>query len=678
MRKVAYPWIDGHDQSSELSNNPIDDTTSPWYDTFSPSGGRSDIICDTDNHSLVEYSEGIISPVDELDELLISLGKNKRDSGVLVVEASLLARTLRNAGYNIVSFTRGSYEIDDEYIRKISGDIRFYNFDKKFDIILFNGNVIRSKIAYKNISNHLCAHAYLVDLAGKAYIKDSRKNTTIAKVELRNGDLLSFKCDVASDNRTKTIGLQSYSSLPNDSGLLFKYGSPIDVTFHMGTVGFPIDIIFADENGIILKISSSIKPGSLGLYACANVKSVLEIAGGSANELGIAVGDVIRDGGPDGLQEALISGRNPGGLISKKSTAGLTKLGAYREYFKKGRSQEQGVSIFSLDEQVFSDNSFLKVYSARPVSKEDLKIYRDVNNCTFASDLPPISISLSNFENSSILKSSRNRVSVGPNQSMDGVVIDKVSLKNINSELKNGKRVVIATKSNLDNKCFEFILHSKLASAFPGVSYESKLLIMNIPDNFDDYDIICAAKDKYLTNSAKFFDGRVVKVAGVPVSEQVKTKAKHARRFFVRAEENIEKISNDLNHNATEYEKFASDLDAVKSSKGEFNRSSKRVSKKVKSILVEIRDGIRILNSIKDVSSTIEMIDRLTVGAKEYSRHINDIFALINIISSPDFVTKHSENVSKADALGGDLSSSLIRAKNYIDSNILGITILSE
>ena len=52
------------------------------------------------------------------------------------------------------------------------------------------------------------------------------------------------------------------------------------------------------------------------------------------------------------------------------------------------------------------------------------------------------------------------------------------------------------------------------------------------------------------------------------------------------------------------------------------------------------------MNSIKDVSSTIEMIDRLTVGAKEYSSHINNIFELINIIET-DFVAEHTSNVTK-------------------------------
>ena len=60
-------------------------------------------------------------------------------------------------------------------------------------------------------------------------------------------------------------------------------------------------------------------------------------------------------------------------------------------------------------------------------------------------------------------------------------------LKNINLELKKNNKVVIATEGLLDNKDFEFILHSKLASEFPGVNYNNKVSIMEIPKGFDDY-----------------------------------------------------------------------------------------------------------------------------------------------------------------------------------------------
>ena len=65
MKKIAYPWIDGHDQSSDLSNYPMDDmvekkdTASSWYDTFSltPAGGESNNL-----QPVTTYSAGIISP----------------------------------------------------------------------------------------------------------------------------------------------------------------------------------------------------------------------------------------------------------------------------------------------------------------------------------------------------------------------------------------------------------------------------------------------------------------------------------------------------------------------------------------------------------------------------------------------------------------------------------------
>lgn len=680
MKKIAFPWIDGHEQSFELSEHPGDDTASQWYDTFSPSGGRNSIIIDTDNHSISEYSEGALSPVEDIDTLLVNLDKDPDQAGILVIEANSVARKLKDKGYNIISFSgyslNSNSEINDDYMRKISGDIRFYNFDKKFDIIIFNGNKLSSKIAHRNMLKHLSAHSYLIDLTGKSYINDNRANEALARVELKNGDLLSFKCNVVKDSRMKAIGLQSYSSLPSDSGLLFKYRRPTDVTFHMGTVGFPIDIIFANESGLILKISENIAPGDLGLYSCAGVGSVLEIGGGLASSLGICVGDTVHESEAKGIEKSLITRADRGKLLSKSVNGKIEKFGAYRGSFQK--IDDINVSIFLLDSQIFSKDSSLKVYSARPVKGDDNRVYRDVNNCTFASDYKPLRVSMAKLGESGVLRSSKNRISIGPDQSMGEVIIDKDYLKNINLELKKNNKVVIATEGLLDNKDFEFILHSKLASEFPGVNYNNKVSIMEIPKGFDDYDIICAAKSKYLADNVKLFDKKVVKIAGIPVPEQVKNKAKHARKFFVRAEENIEKILTDLNFNKIEYEKYSSDLDTVKNSKGEFNRSSKRISKKVKSTLEQIRDGIRILNSIKDVSSTVEMIDRITVGAKEYSSHINAIFELINVINTPDFVTKHSESVSKTIALGGDLSSSLIRAKNYIDSNILGITILSE
>ena len=681
MKKIAFPWIDGHDQSSDLSEHPIDDAYSfgdvstRWYDTFrlTPGGGDAGFA-----DSVTTYSEGIISPVDQLESLLVSLEKQPDSASILVVESSDLSQKLKNLGHNVVSFSKHEDYINESYIRKISGDIRFYNFNKKFDIIFFDGKKINSKIAKDNIVNHLADAAYLVDLSGIILKKKSKNSNSIAQIILKNGDILSFRCNIAKDNSAKKVGLQSYSSLPNDSGLLFKYEKPTDVTFHMGTVGFPIDIIFADKNGEILKISKEISPGNLDLYSCAGVSSVLEISGGLSDKLGINIGDVLREGSAVGINKSLLSVSSSQCFLSKSTGGKIEKFASYREYFSKQGDEERCVSVFCFDQDIFSSKSFLKVYSSRTVNADDIKIYRDVNNCTFAADEDPIQIPLSSLASSNILRSQNKRLAIGPNQSMSGLKINRDYLKKVQIELKKNNKVVVATSSDLDDEILEFILHSKIASEFPGVSYSNKISVMKIPKDFSDYEIICAAKSKYISDKVRLFENNIVKAAGVPVPEQTKKKAEHARKFFVRAEMSIQEILNDLNFNKIEYEKFSSDQAAVKNSKGEYNRSCKGISKKVKATLIQIRDGIRIMNSIKDVSSTIEMIDRLTVGAKEYSSHINNIFELINIIETPDFVAEHTSNVTKTVALGGDLSSSLLRAKNYIDSNILGITILSE
>ena len=681
MKKIAFPWIDGHDQSSDLSEYPIDDaysfgdTSTRWYDTFRLTPGGGDVGF---SDSVTTYSEGVISPVDQLESLLVSLDKQPDSASILVVESSDLSQELKSLGHNVVSFSKREDYINESYIRKISGDIRFYNFNKKFDIIFFDGKKINSKIAKDNIINHLADVAYLVDLSGLILKKKSKNSNSIAQIILKNGDILSFRCNIARDSSAKKVGLQSYSSLPNDSGLLFKYEKPTDVTFHMGTVGFPIDIIFADKNGEILKISKEISPGNLDLYSCAGVSSVLEISGGLSDKLGINIGDVLREGSAVGINKSLLSVSSSQCFLSKSTDGKIEKFASYREYFSKQGAEEKSVSVFCFDEDIFSSKSFLKVYSSRAVNADDIKIYRDVNNCTFAADEAPIQIPLNSLASSNILRSQNKRLAIGPNQSMSGLKINRDYLKKVQIELKKNNKVVVATSSDLDDEILEFILHSKIASEFPGVSYSNKISIMKIPKDFSDYEIICAAKSKYISDKVRLFENNIVKAAGVPVPEQTKKKAEHARKFFVRAEMSIQEILNDLNFNKIEYEKFSSDQAAVKNSKGEYNRSCKKISKKVKATLIQIRDGIRIMNSIKDVSSTIEMIDRLTVGAKEYSSHINNIFELINIIETPDFVAEHTSNVTKTVALGGDLSSSLLRAKNYIDSNILGITILSE
>jgi uncharacterized membrane protein (UPF0127 family) len=106
--------------------------------------------------------------------------------------------------------------------------------------------------------------------------KNARTKMLFVKRNLRS--LPVVECDVANTYQKQVVGLQSYSSLRPDTGLLFTYSMAQPLTYHMGTVIFPIDIVFADQNKI-MKIYHNCQPNSMDLYSCAYASRVIEVVG---------------------------------------------------------------------------------------------------------------------------------------------------------------------------------------------------------------------------------------------------------------------------------------------------------------------------------------------------------------------------------------------------------------
>ncbi len=94
-------------------------------------------------------------------------------------------------------------------------------------------------------------------------------------------------CD-SSEARVK--GLQGFRPLMSGEAALFAFDKPEFASFWMGSVAFPIDIIFVSSDKKVMRIYSSCRPGSANLYPSGKpVKWVIETAAGS----GIKVGDKI-------------------------------------------------------------------------------------------------------------------------------------------------------------------------------------------------------------------------------------------------------------------------------------------------------------------------------------------------------------------------------------------------
>jgi len=92
-------------------------------------------------------------------------------------------------------------------------------------------------------------------------------------------------CDT-QDSRIK--GLQGFRPLQKDEAALFIFDKPEAVAFWMGSVSYPIDIIFVDSGKRATRIYRSCEPGSRDLYpSVGRAKWVIETAEGS----GVKVGD---------------------------------------------------------------------------------------------------------------------------------------------------------------------------------------------------------------------------------------------------------------------------------------------------------------------------------------------------------------------------------------------------
>lgn len=98
-------------------------------------------------------------------------------------------------------------------------------------------------------------------------------------------------CDLADTYQKQVIGLQSHSSLRPQHGLLFTYAVQQPLTFWMGKVSFPIDIIFANQDNQIVKIYRNCQPKSADLYTCDKASKVIEVVGSFCAFHDIDVGD---------------------------------------------------------------------------------------------------------------------------------------------------------------------------------------------------------------------------------------------------------------------------------------------------------------------------------------------------------------------------------------------------
>ncbi len=104
-----------------------------------------------------------------------------------------------------------------------------------------------------------------------------------------------FTVDVANTAAERAQGLMNVESMPASKGMLFVYPAPQPVAFWMKNTLIPLDMIFADGRGVVVKVHDSAVPGDLtSIPGGDQVQFVLEINGGMAGMLGISEGAELR------------------------------------------------------------------------------------------------------------------------------------------------------------------------------------------------------------------------------------------------------------------------------------------------------------------------------------------------------------------------------------------------
>ena len=103
-----------------------------------------------------------------------------------------------------------------------------------------------------------------------------------------------FVVEIAVTPQERSVGLMHRRELAADHGMIFDFGAEQQVAMWMRNTYLPLDMLFIDNDGAIRHIAKRTTPLSERTISSQGpVRYVLEINGGLADKLNIAVGDTV-------------------------------------------------------------------------------------------------------------------------------------------------------------------------------------------------------------------------------------------------------------------------------------------------------------------------------------------------------------------------------------------------
>jgi uncharacterized membrane protein (UPF0127 family) len=117
-------------------------------------------------------------------------------------------------------------------------------------------------------------------------------------IETAAGIRHEFQVEIADTPESKAQGLMFRRELAADHGMLFIFERPQRISMWMKNTPLPLDMLFIDADGVIVDLHARTVPFSLDTIASRRrALYVLEVNGGTADRLGIAVGDRVSGAG---------------------------------------------------------------------------------------------------------------------------------------------------------------------------------------------------------------------------------------------------------------------------------------------------------------------------------------------------------------------------------------------
>jgi uncharacterized membrane protein (UPF0127 family) len=108
----------------------------------------------------------------------------------------------------------------------------------------------------------------------------------------RDGARHAFMVEMAVTPEQQMVGLMFRPSVPPDGGMLFDWGAPRESQMWMRNTIASLDMLFIAADGRIHRIAERTVPHSLATISSNGpVRATLEVAAGTAERLGIRVGD---------------------------------------------------------------------------------------------------------------------------------------------------------------------------------------------------------------------------------------------------------------------------------------------------------------------------------------------------------------------------------------------------